>query len=115
MTKEEQQEYGYASEISIRDLEEKQRLLKDRMLLIGQNLIEIKEKTENEFMALKKDIEEIKQTLTRVKSFLETASSEFSKFARKEELEILKKQAKMFQPLEFVRKSDLEKLKNNQE
>jgi len=114
MPKEEQQDYGYASQISIRDLEEKQRLLKDRMLLIGQNLIEIKERTETDFIELKKELEEIRQTLTRVKSFLETASSEFSKFARKEELDLLKKQAKMFQPLEFIRKSDLEKLKNNQ-
>jgi len=113
MTKEEQQDYGYASQINIRDLEEKQRLLKDRMLLIGQNLIEIKERTESEITELKRSVEELKQTLERVKSFLETASSEFSKFARKEELEILRKQAKMFQPLEFVRKSDLEKLKNN--
>jgi len=83
------------------------------MLLIGQNLIEIKERTESEITELKRSVEELKQTLERVKSFLETASSEFSKFARKEELEILRKQAKMFQPLEFVRKSDLEKLKNN--
>lgn len=113
MPKEEQEDYVYASQISIRDLEEKQRLLKDRMLLIGQNLIEIKERTEMEITELKRSIEELKQTLERVKSFLETASSEFSKFARKEELEILRKQAKMFQPLEFVRKSDLEKLKNN--
>lgn len=114
MTKEEQQNYEYASQINIRDLEEKQRLLKDRMLLIGQNLIEIKERIENELTEIKKGIEELRHTTERMKSFLETASNEFSKFARKEELEILKKQAKMFQPLEFVRKSDLEKLKNNQ-
>ena len=31
------------------------------------------------------------------------ASNEFSKFARKEDLDILAKQAKMFQPLEFVK------------
>ena len=49
----------------------------------------------------------------KLTSFLETASGEFSKFARKEELELLTKQAKMFQPLEFVRKGDLEKLKKN--
>jgi len=47
-----------------------------------------------------------------MKSFLETASAEFSQFARKEDLEILSKQAKMFQPLEFVRKKNSEKLKN---
>ncbi|MBW6442624.1 hypothetical protein K0A97_02475 [Patescibacteria group bacterium] len=95
----------------IRDLEEKNILLKDRLLLVGQNLIEIKEKTNSEILEIKKDIEIIKRSMERLTSFLETVSSEFSKFARKEDLEILSKQAKMFQPLEFVRKKDLKKIK----
>ena len=37
--------------------------------------------------------------------FLETASAEFSKFAKKEDLEILSKQAKMFQPLKLAGKN----------
>ncbi len=85
--------------VKIRDLEEKQRLLKNRLLLIGQNLIEIKEKTSEDLLEIKKEIEILKQNMERMMSFLETASSEFSKFARKEDLEILSKQAKMFQPL----------------
>ena len=100
--------------LKLRDIEEKQRILKDRLLLVGQNLIETKEKNSQNILDIKKDIEIIKQDMIRIKSFLETASNEFSKFAKKEDLEILTKQAKMFQPLEFVRKSDLEKLKNNQ-
>ncbi|MCX6747035.1 MAG: hypothetical protein NTU63_02775 [Candidatus Pacearchaeota archaeon] len=95
----------------IRDLEEKQRVLKDRLLLIGQNLIDIKEKTNEKMLEVKKDIETIKQNVERLTSFLESASNEFTKFAKKEDLEILSKQAKMFQPLEFVRKKDLESLK----
>jgi len=85
--------------MKIRDLEEKQRILKDRILLIGQNLIETKEKTSNDILEIKKNIEIINQNMERLISFLETASSEFSKFAKKEDLEILSKQAKMFQPL----------------
>ena len=98
--------------IKVRDLEEKQRILKDRLLLIGQNLIEIKEKSNQNILEMKKDIEILKQNIERTTSILEMASSEFSKFARKEDLEILSKQAKMFQPLEFVRKRDLEKINN---
>jgi hypothetical protein len=92
--------------IRIRDLEERQRILKDRLLLIGQNLIETKEKTSQSILEIKKDLEIIKQSMERMTSFLETASSEFSKFARKEDLEILSKQAKMFQPLEFIREKE---------
>ncbi len=96
----------------VRDVEDKQRILKDRLLLIGQNLIEIKESTGQKILEIRKDIETMKHDIDRLSSFLETISGELSKFAKKEDLEILAKQAKMFQPLEFVRKKDLEKLKN---
>lgn len=112
---EEDNENQYFTETStkVRDLEEKQQIIKDRILLIGQNLIEMKEDIHNVLLDIKKDIEIMKRDIERLKSFFETASEEFSKFAKKEELEILSKQAKMFQPLEFVTKRDLEKLKNN--
>lgn len=82
----------------LRDLEEKQRILKNRLLLIGQNLIELKEEYQEKILELKKEITIIKQNMERLISFLETASSELSQFARKEDLEILSKKAKMFQP-----------------
>jgi hypothetical protein len=112
---EENYEYAYFADMNtkIRDLEEKNRILKDRLLLVGQNLIESKEKTSQDVLEIKKDLETIRSTLERIKTFLESISEEFSKFARKEDLDILVKQAKMFQPLEFVRRSELEKLKKN--
>lgn len=103
--------YYAALPLKLRDLEEKQRTLKDRLILIGDNLVDLKEKTTHDLLELKKQIEEIKRTLERLQSFLKTASKELSTFAKKEDLEILAKQAKMFQPLELVRFSDLEKLK----
>ena len=81
-------------------------------MLLGQNLIEAKDKTNKKIIEMKKEIELIKQNVERISSFLENLSEEFSKFAKKEDLEILTRQAKMFQPLDFVRKKDLEKLKN---
>lgn len=94
-----------------RDLEEKQKMLKDRLLLIGKNLVDMKEKTSEDILEIKKELEIMKRNMERVISFLETASAEFSKFAKKEDLEILSRQAKMFQPIEFMRKKDLKKLK----
>ncbi|HJX50705.1 MAG TPA: hypothetical protein VJ438_04540 [Candidatus Nanoarchaeia archaeon] len=82
----------------VRDIEEKQRILKDRILLTSQNLIEMKDKTESKIIEIKKDVEILKQKIDRMLSFIETISSEFSKFARKDDLEILAKQARMFQP-----------------
>lgn len=90
--------------IRIRDLEEKQKIAKDRLILVGKNLIEFKEDNNKKILEIKKDIEIIKQNMERLMSFLETASSEFSKFAKKEDLEILSKQAKMFQPLNLIKR-----------
>ncbi len=84
--------------LKLRNLEENQRIVKDRLLLIGQNLLEIKEKSNQDILNIKKDVEKIKLEMERMINFLETASSEFSKFAKKEDLEILSKQARMFQP-----------------
>jgi hypothetical protein len=106
-------QYFTETSTKVRDLEEKQRIIKDRILLIGQNLIEMKEDVHSNFLEIKKDIEVMKRDIERLKSFFETISGEFSRFARKDDLEILSKQAKMFQPLDFVTREDLKKLKNN--
>lgn len=97
--------------VRIRDLEEKQNVSKDRLLLIGKNFLETKEETNEKIIEIKKDIGKINQDIERIKSFIESISNEITKFAKKEDLDILSKQAKMFQPLEFVRKSNLKKLK----
>ncbi|HLD38331.1 MAG TPA: hypothetical protein VJA20_02730, partial [Candidatus Nanoarchaeia archaeon] len=84
--------------LKVRDLEEKQRILKDRVLLIGQNLIDTKEKTNEDILTIKKDLEKIKDSMEKIRRFIESISTEFPKFARKDDLNILIKQAKMFQP-----------------
>jgi len=112
------EQIDYSGQLSVdmnakmRDIEEKQRVLRDRLLLIGQNLVEIKDNTNKKILEIKKDVEIMKQNIERMSSFLETVSNEFSRFAKKEDLEILTKQAKMFQPLELMSKKELERLKN---
>jgi len=100
------------NETKIRDLEDKQGTLKDRVLLVGKNLVEIRERNNQDILELKKEIEMIKENIKRIKNFIEIVSNEISKFAKKEDLEILSKQAKIFQPLEFVRKTELKKMIN---
>jgi len=106
----EQEDYSGQMSIDLnakmRDIEEKQRVMRDRLLLIGQNLVEVKEITSQKILELKKDVESIKQNMERLSIFLEMVSGEFSKFAKKEDLEILTKQAKMFQPLKFMGKGN---------
>lgn len=82
----------------IRDLEEKQRLLKERLTLIGKNLIELKEENSKKTIEIKKQMETLNQNMERTISFLDSLSREFPKLAKKEELEILTKQLRMLQP-----------------
>lgn len=101
----------------LNELEEKQRLLRDRALLIGENLIAIKENSEKENWELKKQINQVNIEIKNLKQLVNRIVNEFSDLARKSELEILERQAKMFQPLELARIKDIEsiiekKLKN---
>jgi len=98
---------------SIRDLEERQRNLKDRLILVGQNLIDFREKTEEDILEMKKDLEILKNSTEKIRSFIESLSGQLSEFAKKSDLDILVKQAKMFQPMEFVKKSEIDEILKN--
>lgn len=94
------QNYEYPDpNIKLRDLEEKQRILKDRILLIGNNMIETKEENTKKILELKRDVGIIKENMERIRTFLETIAEEFSKFASKDELEIVSKQVRMFEKI----------------
>ncbi|HLD97857.1 MAG TPA: hypothetical protein VI815_00870 [Candidatus Nanoarchaeia archaeon] len=101
---------SYEIGLKIRDLEESHKLMKERVLLIGQNLIDFQEKAKSEITSIKKDIYEVKSDVKRIKEVVESLSEELSKSARKEELAILIRQSKMFDPLKFARIEDVEKM-----
>ena len=91
-------DYGTDLAFRLRDLEEKQRILKNQVLLIGKNLVDIREKNMKDILELRKEFDVIKSSMDRLMSFLETASDEMQKFARKDDMDILAKQMRMFQP-----------------
>jgi len=95
------QYYAANSALRIKDLEEKQNILRERLLLIGKNLIDLKEGSSEKILNIKRDVEELKRDVERIKSFLETISSQMEKFAKKEDLEIVAKQMKMFKPFKI--------------
>lgn len=103
---------SFLSEIGVRisELEEKQRLLKDRILLIGNNLISTKEDYEKQVLEFKKQIKQLESEIKSIKQLNERIINEMGNFARKNELEILKNQSKIFQPLDFARIKDIRKI-----
>jgi len=115
---EEEQQVNYAANImsevntKIRDLEERQRLLKERVILIGQNLIDSKEALEKQVTELKTNTEQMKKDMETIKSAIIRITEDLDKKARRSDVEILNRQMKMFDPLEFARIDDIKKILN---
>ncbi|MEI6849740.1 MAG: hypothetical protein WCK29_01750 [archaeon] len=82
----------------VRDLEEKIRLLKDRTLLIGQSLVEEREKNFKEIQEMKKSWIKITEDNRRLKELMERITEQLNNTIRKDELLILQKQ------LDLIRK-----------
>ena len=80
----------------LRDLEERQRLLNERVLLMGKNFIEERTKNFTEVQNLKKTISQMKEELTKASDFLQRVGEQLSNVARKEELLVLQRQFDLF-------------------
>jgi len=120
MAEEIPQQPDYAAQLlsdfntKLRDIEEKQRLLKERTILIGQNLIETKEVIEKQLSELKFTVSSIKTDTAKIKLAVIRLTEELEKKARKSEVEIIAKQMKMFQPLDLARIEDVKKMLGQQ-
>ena len=66
----------------IRDIEEKQRIIKNRLLLIGQNMIELREQTDKELLEIKNEVKKLNMDLGKVTSYLKKMSDQISKMAK---------------------------------
>jgi hypothetical protein len=101
-TKEKEGEVIHVPQISaetstrLRDIEEKQRLLKDRLLLFGESLVEEREKTFSDIQEMKADLIKLKDETQRAKDLLQRITEQVSNLARKEELMILQRQFDLF-------------------
>ncbi len=94
----------------LRDLDERNRLIRERVLLLGQNLISSRQDIDEELKELKKDNLETKQDLDKIKKTTTALLTEFNKFVKRDEMAVIERMLKDFQPLEFVRKKDLAEL-----
>ena len=96
--------------VKLRDIEEKQNLIKDRVLLIGENLISEKEENSKEILELKTKNFHIEEDIKKIKLAIERVLEDSDNFVRKTEFQILQRQFEMFQPLELARMSDVKAL-----
>jgi len=83
----------------IRDIEEKQSLLRDRMLLISESFVKERDKRFQEIVEMKKNIELLMQENKRMKELLLRLGEMANKSVRKEELMILQRQFDLFREI----------------
>ena len=94
----------------LRDIDERNRLIRERVLLLGKNLISSRQELEDELKEIKKENQEIKKDITKIKRISNSLLTEFNKFVKRDEIVVIERMLKDFQPLEFMRRKDVEEL-----
>lgn len=97
----------------LKDTDERNKLIRERVLLLGKNLISSRQENEDELKILKQENIQIKQDIEKLKKTSNSLLTEFNKFVKQEELALVERMLKDFQPLEFMRKKDVEELIEN--
>lgn len=94
----------------LREIDERNKLVRERVLLLGKGLLSSKDTLEASLGELKRENLEIKRELEKVKKTTNLLLTEFNKFVKRDEMTLLERMLKDFQPLEFVRRKDVEEL-----
>jgi len=92
------------------DIDERNRLIRERVLLLGKNLISSRQSTEDDIKEIKRENIEIKKDIDKLKKTSNSLLTEFNKFVKREEIILIERMLKDFQPLEFMRKKDVEEM-----
>jgi hypothetical protein len=78
--------------VRLRDLEEKNTLLRDRVLLLGQSVVEERDRSFKDIQDMKSTVIKLKEDLNRLKELMQRMAEQITQTARKEELMILQRQ-----------------------
>ncbi|MBS3133977.1 hypothetical protein J4214_01985 [Candidatus Woesearchaeota archaeon] len=103
-------EFQIDTDEKLRILESKYSLMRDRMLMINQNMIDQYKKINSEMKLINDDIKEIKMNLNNMKETNMHIIKELQGFARKENLKVLEKYINFWNPLNFTTEEEVIKL-----
>jgi len=96
----------------IKDLEERQTLLKEKSLLLGQSFLKQEEDMTKDMSEVKDEVKELRLDIERLKEGVQHLSQESENFSRREELRRVEKYMKIWEPLKFVKVDEVKKLIN---
>jgi archaellum component FlaC len=96
----------------MKSLEERHEMLKERVLLISQSFLRTEERTSKELALMREEFREARMDLDRIKENVQTVIRDSADFARREELGVLEKYMKLWEPLQFMKENDVKKMIN---
>ena len=94
----------------IRDIDEKHSLLKEKTILLGQSFLKQEEGITTDLAMIKDEVREMRNELERMKEAINHIVHESANFARKEELRVLDRYMKIWEPLKFVKEEEVKKM-----
>ncbi len=92
----------------VKSMEEKFNLLRERVLILTQNFVKRERKLEKEISLLQDENKDLRLDLKRIGEKIEGLISQQEDFARKEELAVVEKYFKLFDPIKFVTDEELQ-------
>lgn len=92
------------------DIESKYEILRERMLISNESFLKTRDNINKEIRIIKEDIREIKSEIEKVKEMAQHMISETEGFARKEELRILERYIKLWEPLKFTKTEEVQRM-----
>jgi len=94
----------------IADLEGKYELLRERMLLSNESFLKTRDNLNKEIRIIKDDTREIKSEIEKIKEMMQHMMNDSEEYARKEELRILERYMKLWEPLKFTKADEVQKM-----
>lgn len=94
----------------LRTLESRQDDLREKLLVINQNMIESYKTLVLETKTLSTELKDIKKTVQELQDALKKIVSELDEFAKKDNIKILEKYINFFNPMNFVTQDELSSL-----
>ncbi len=96
-----------SAEERVRVLESRYSLMRDRIFLINQNMLQEYRKLSKEIRLVDSEVKSMKQDLNEVKNILRNVVNEMQNFARKENVKVIEKYISFWSPLKFVTENDV--------
>jgi len=94
----------------VRVLESKYDNLRDRMILINENLVNEYKKLSEDIKVVDSELKDLKKDIFEMKEALRHVLNELQHFARKEHFQVLEKYINMWNPFNFVTEKDVLRL-----